>query len=457
MSVRGIEATVALLKELSASAAPPSCGALARRAKISRASAYRIVASLAAAKILVTGRGTVAVGPKGAALAEIYARDLQDDDRPTPLHGAPAGVVPPPAPVAIEDAGPIALSAPFPVRSGRRYRIGFSNISLDNPWRTALVHSIEYAAASRHAHIARLTVAHARDDSTKQAEDIDQMVADGVDGLIVSAGDGSVMRRSVRNAMAKGVAVVLVDRGLKWDVPRTSFVTTDDAAIGRLTALWLAETLDGSGGLLLLPGRADAAPAQSRLGAARVVFGDFPGISIRATEWSDWSRDKAYHIVTRALKRWRGRISGVWCDSGLQGAGSLQAFVDAGYRRGEIPPHTGGDLNLVYKMALRYGVRLGAVDYPPAMGTRAVEVLLAALRGQWVPTTVAVPSEVILTRNHATRSVRAHRLAENHVAWDLPDDLVVATGIGRAYNPRSFRIHYPGNRYNRSAAEEIDA
>ena len=36
--------------------------------------------------------------------------------------------------------------------------------------------------------------------------------------------------------------------------------------------------------------------------------------------------------------------------------------------------------------------------------------------------------------------------------WDLPDDLVLASGLGPAYNPQSFRIHYPGNVYNRSAA-----
>jgi ribose transport system substrate-binding protein len=39
------------------------------------------------------------------------------------------------------------------------------------------------------------------------------------------------------------------------------------------------------------------------------------------------------------------------------------------------------------------------------------------------------------------------------VRWDLPDDLVRASGLGPSYNPRSFRIHYPGNIYNRSAAE----
>ena len=38
----------------------------------------------------------------------------------------------------------------------------------------------------------------------------------------------------------------------------------------------------------------------------------------------------------------------------------------------------------------------------------------------------------------------------------LPDDLILSTGLGPAYNPRSFRIHYPGNRYNRSAGKLVE-
>ena len=73
----------------------------------------------------------------------------------------------------------------------------------------------------------------------------------------------------------------------------------------------------------------------------------------------------------------------------------MQAFSDAHYRAGEIPPHTGGDLNLAYKLAIRHRVPLAAMDYPPAMGAVAVETLHATLRGDWVPRSVQVASEVI--------------------------------------------------------------
>jgi hypothetical protein len=39
----------------------------------------------------------------------------------------------------------------------------------------------------------------------------------------------------------------------------------------------------------------------------------------------------------------------------------------------------------------------------------------------------------------------------------LPDDLILASGLGPSYDPRSFRVHYKGNRCNRSAASDAGA
>jgi len=127
-------------------------------------------------------------------------------------------------------------------------------------------------------------------------------------------------------------------------------------------------------------------------------------------------------------------------------SGSLTAFIARG---SPIPPHTGGDLNLAYKLAIRHRVPLAAVDYPPAMGLRSVELLLDLLRGRPVPRRVDVATEIVITRGHATRTVAPDLWADEHVRWDLPDDLILASGLGQSYDPRSFRVHYKGNRYKR--------
>lgn len=450
----GIDAAIALILALIESNAEASTADLSRSTGIPRSSLHRIALALSACGVVERSRGRLRAGPLGEVLVAANAERVGRADHARiqrtlrRLKRVPLSQWP-----MLPATEPLSLSKLAVIPRKGRYRIGFSNASMDNPWRVALVHSVEYAAANLSEHIEWLLVRHADDDPERQAADIEALAEAGTDGLIVSALASPLVHQAIRKAAARGIAIVLVDRGVPPGVAHTSFVTSDDAAIGRMTALWLAEILKGKGSVLILPGLSGAEPAQRRLAAAQAVFQGFPAIHPLAVEWTGWRADRAYDIVSDAISKWGAQINGVWCDSGLQGVGSLKAFADAGYGQGQVPPHTGGDLNLAYKLAIRLHVRLAAVDYPPTMGMMAVEVLFSALRGHWVPRFVSVPSEVILTKGSATRSVKPNLWAEDHVRWDLPDDLILATGLGPAYNPRSFRTHYPGNLYNRSAAQ----
>ncbi len=456
--IKGVDGAISILQALIAQGGTASSSTLAAELGLPRSSFHRIVQILAGAEILSVGRGAIGVGALAAPLIECGIQRLVEECQICALANPPISAKTPLAPAT--RAQPVTFSKPLRVgRDYKRFRIGFSNVSLDNPWRVALVHSVEHGASHLGARIARLMIQHADNDPARQTEQIRDLVNEGIDGLIVSADDSPLVSGAVAEAMVRGIEVVMVDRPLRGAKP-TSFVSTSDIAIGRTTALWLAETLNGSGAILMLPGKEEAEPARLRLDAARAVFAGFPQIEILDVTWTGWLRRIGHAASARAIERFGRRISGVWCDSGLQGVGSMQAFVAAGWQNGHIPPHTGGDLNLAYKLAIKHNVRMAAVNYPPSMGIRAVEVLYSALRGRYVPDRVDVPSEVILTRGSATLSIQPQLWAEDHVRWDLPDELVLSSGLGSAYNPWAFRIHYPGNVYNRSAAQavrEVDA
>jgi len=455
----GVDVAIAILKALAAANGEIGTTQLLAQTGLPRASLYRVAGTLADAGLVTLARGRIGVGPMARHLVGVHGAVVAHEDQLW-TQRAPRRLKRAPTPEQARGpvvGTPVDLSRPFLSRRRGRFRIGFSNASTDNPWRVALVHSVEHAAAALGDRVERLSIRHANHDSAQQCADIAALVAEGADGLIVSAVEPRGIGEAVSAVMARGIPVVMVDRGVLPHVPHTSFVTTDDTMIGRTTALWMAETMRGKGALMMLPGHPEAEPAQRRLCAARQLLTEFPDIEILDICWTNWHRDTARELMAGAIARWGNRIGGVWCDSGQQGVGSLQAFVAAGARPGDIPPHTGGDQNLAYKLAIRNRVPLAAVDYPPVMGIKAVEVLYAVLRGNWVPKVVDMPSEVILTKGAATRSVRAHLWAEDHVRWDLPDDLILSTGLGPAYNPRSFRIHYPGNLYNRSAVKPLRA
>lgn len=448
----GTDMAIELLKTLSASGGQARTADLTASLDIPRSSLHRISKTLASEGLLELARGAVSVGPTADQFVDLRRQQFgRDYQRRISARGNRRFFRPVIQPANRLEDSPVQLSAPRVIHGNRALRIGFSNASLSNPWRIALVHSIEYGAARLGKAVERLSVRHADDNSAQQCQHIEELLSEGVDGLLVSGAGTPQVDACIRSAIEQGVTVVFVDRGPSTDTGASSFVTSSDAIIGQMTALWLAETLKGQGKLLLLPGEASAQPAKLRLAEALKIFSQFPELEILEIGWTKWSDAEARQISTE----WIGRshIDGVWCDSGQHGIGSLVAFHAAGFPDGTIPPHTGGDLNGAYKMAVRHKVPLGAVDYPPAMGLVAVETLYAAMSGQWVPKRIDVPSDIILTKGHATASVKPTLWAEDHLRWDLPDDLILHAGMGESYTPGSFRINYPGNSYNRSAAQ----
>jgi DNA-binding LacI/PurR family transcriptional regulator len=147
--------------------------------------------------------------------------------------------------------------------------------------------------------------------------------------------------------------------------------------------------------------------------------------------FSDWTEEGGYAAVDRLLEQAGTSPDAVWCDSGLQGVGSLSRFLENG---GALPVHTGGDLNQMYKMALHHKLPFVAVDYPAAMGARAIEVALDVLAGKPVRRRVEMAAPVVLPRGQDTTNVRADIWAETHVRWDLPDNAILSQGPSLAKN-----------------------
>lgn len=450
---RGRSVAIELIGLLAASEGGLRTGEAARLLTIARSSLNRIGHVLARYELVdVSARGRIMLGPAAVRLGQRREAMLRHEDehrlapRRKRLSRAPGASY---VLARNPDCTIVADTARF--RRTPKFRLGFSNASIDHPWRTALVHSVEYGAVRHDALVSSLAVRHAGLDAERQILDVKALLGAGLDGLILSAHDSGALAEVIAEAERRGVPTAIVDRGQPEILPHACFVTCDDRTIGEITARWLCERLRGRGSVLLLPGLLGADPAHRRLEGALAVFDRHPGIAILDICWTGWQQQRGRDIVASRLLAGDAAIDGVWCDSGLQAVGSLKAFVAAG-RSGTIPPHTGGDLNLAYKLAIRHGVPQAAVDYPPAMGLRAVEVLIDVLRGRAVPRRIDVPTEIVVTRGHATRSVKPDLWSDEHVRWDLPDDLILASGLGPAYDPRSFRVHYKGNRYNRSAA-----
>ncbi|MCB1487271.1 MAG: substrate-binding domain-containing protein [Bauldia sp.] len=322
------------------------------------------------------------------------------------------------------------------------YVIGFSNASVDNTWRLAQLHAIEAAAARHKDVIKQLIITDANNNPSKQVSDIEDLLQRGVDILLVSASKSDALDPVVSRAMRNGVPVIMVDRRITSD-NFVSFVTASDEVTGRIFAQWLVETLGGKGNIIMLPGQAGASPAELRIAAAKSIFSQYPDIKILDMQYTDWNPAKAKSIVSAMIQKFGDDIDGIWNDSGVQGGGSIEAFVAAGYKPGTIPPATCADLNGCLKIAVENDVPVLNFDYPPAMGGAAVDLALQVLSGAAVPKLYFVNSDVVVSKGHETASVRADRWVEDYVRMDKPNDLILSSGLGPDYDPKTFSVDYP--------------
>jgi ribose transport system substrate-binding protein len=324
------------------------------------------------------------------------------------------------------------------------YTIGFANASQGDGWLGTFINSVEYGVSQNLDRIERFIVTDANGDPTKQISDIQDLMEQDIDLLLVNPVTADALDPILGRAMRRGIPVVTVARRVESDSSFVSFVTASDTALARMSATWMAETLGGEGRIVLLPGRAGASPAEMRLQAAREVFAQFPGIEIIDTQYTGWSPANGRQIMAAVIQR-EGvdSIDGVWADSGLQGSGSVEAFIGAGVTGADIPPHTGGDLNGMYQLAYEHGFPFAGIDYTPSIGAASIGLALDVLEGTPVPQRLDVNFQIVLSEGGETRSIKADVFLPDYVALDKPGELIMGHGMGPDYDPATFSVALP--------------
>jgi ribose transport system substrate-binding protein len=95
------------------------------------------------------------------------------------------------------------------------------------------------------------------DDRDDQIKVVEQFVTRGVDGIVIAPLDDTALVRPLKEAVAEGIPVVVIDSGLNWD-GYASFAATDNFHGGELAAEELATRLGGQGKVVAIANRAKA-------------------------------------------------------------------------------------------------------------------------------------------------------------------------------------------------------
>jgi ribose transport system substrate-binding protein len=352
----------------------------------------------------------------GIALLVLFAVACQPKATPTPEATQPPTVQATEAPVVEETQAPATEEVTVDTTQYKKeapYTVCFSNASVSNSWRVAMKAHVDYQIDQfkQQGLIKDYIYTDANDDTNKQIADIEDLMTKGCDVIIVSAGTGEPLTPVVEKVMDAGIPVVTLDRNIVSD-KYVTYVEQNSCDMGATQAEWLAKTLDYKGNIVLLSGLAGASPAEDRLRCAKETFAKYPDIKVLAQEYAQWSPVEGKKIMANWLVTYP-QIDGVWADSGLQGSGAVEAFVEAGK---PIPPITGEDFNRYLKQWKELGFQGYAVSFNCQMGAEAVKVALDIVQGKPVPHYVNLPKLIIDSSN-----------LDKYVRMDLPDDYWAAS------------------------------
>ncbi|MBI4580807.1 MAG: substrate-binding domain-containing protein [Planctomycetes bacterium] len=238
------------------------------------------------------------------------------------------------------------------------------------------------------------------DDREQQINVVENFVTGGVDGIVLAPLDEVALVKPVRDAMRAGIAVLIMDSGLRAEAGRdyVSYVATDNEAGGKLAADRMIDVLGGAGKVLVLRYQVGSASTTQREDGFLAAIKAAPGITlVSSDQYGGPTSDTAYTQSENLLNRF-AELDGVFCSCEPMAFGMLRALQSAG-RTGKVKL-VAFDPSEKLIQAMKDGQLHGIVLQDPLnMGYLAVKTMAAHLRGEKVPTRIDTGCTIAMPEN----------------------------------------------------------
>ena len=272
-----------------------------------------------------------------------------------------------------------------------RWVIGFSQCTVNEPWRQEMNNRMVEAAA-KHPEIT-LKVLVGQDDTQQQVADVESFLTQGVDLLIISPKEAAPLTAVVKQVFERGIPVIVLDRKILGGT-YTCFIGADNLIIGKEAGKLVRDLLKGKGAIVELKGNLSSTPGQDRHRGFREEIRDLidsGSLTIVHEADCDWKEDKARAEMEAALSA-NPTIDLVYGHNDPMAHGAYQAARQAG-RAGEI-------LFIGIDSLPREGIayvkegRLNATIEYPTGAEEAIETALKILKGEKVQKNITLGTKI---------------------------------------------------------------
>jgi ribose transport system substrate-binding protein len=265
--------------------------------------------------------------------------------------------------------------------------IGFSQATMNHPWRVAMVDGNKKYAAENYPEV-DLVVTDGQNQATKQVSDVESLMARGIQVLIISPLQAQALTPVVKQAMEAKIPVVTLDREVNTKV--TCQIGAENKPIGEDAGNFIAQKLGGKGNIIEIQGTAGASATVDRHNGFRDALKAAPGIKVLADQYCDYLREPAGKFIEDMLQRFGpGQIQAIYAHNDEMALGAAKAAADAGRAKEIVIIGIDGE-NSAFQ-AVKEG-KLAATFVYPFCAPEGVEYAYKIAKGEQVPARVVLKS-----------------------------------------------------------------
>lgn len=282
------------------------------------------------------------------------------------------------APTADAGAGTARADPNAPIREG--LKVAFLPKEIDNPYE-ALMDRGGIAAIGELKGEGK-EVGPSDASASSQVSHITTLVQQGQDAIVIAANDPNAVAPALKEAMARGVAVVTVDSDAAHDARRVFVNQADSEEIGRSQIRMVAQQIGGRGKIAILSATPNATNQNAWIQYMREELGkpEHAGIELVKVAYGDDDDQKSFQ-ETQALLQSIPDLKGIVSPTTV-GISAAARYLSTSPRKGEVALTGLGTPNQMRQFVKDGTVTAFALWDPEQLGYLAGYAAAALVSGQ---------------------------------------------------------------------------
>ena len=273
------------------------------------------------------------------------------------------------------------------------YRIALANGFIGNTWRIQMIKTAKAYAAQPDvaAKLKEFKVVSTGEDLAAQIAAVDNFINSGYDAIIVNAQNPTAFTPVIKRANKAGVVLVAFDNTLDSD--EAINVNVDQKGLGKYWGEWLVKNVPNKQGKLLeVRGVQGTSVDRDRHDGIQEVLAASGGKWETVEVVGKWDDGTAQKVVADAIAVHK-KFDGVTVQGGS--TGTVRAMMDAGHAYVPVGGETENGFRKLCAAHAGEGLKCASAGTGPAQVAVAIKTAIAALEGQVVPQSIALPLSLV--------------------------------------------------------------